>query len=81
MSVVVVERHPDSGTEVSTFVDGVAVEARVITVDPGAGWSRADWAELRETAVQDAGSEAARLVVADAFDGYDDSWFITDGGL
>lgn len=41
-------RDPDSSCEMYVFVDGTAVAVTAqVTIDPGAGYSRADWEQHR----------------------------------
>lgn len=74
---VVVVRHPDAGTDVSVFVDGVEVRALVTTVDPGAGFSAASWAALGRVAL-DGHCTAAEGVLTRAFARYADSALLSD---
>ncbi len=78
---IVVVRDPDAGTGVQVFLAGKEVTAdkavTVTVIDPGSGWSREDWNQAREDAVTGA-SPAAAAALAEGYDGFADSQFISD---
>lgn len=68
---VVVYRDPDGrgadGVDVRVFVEGNPVGVRLFVVDPGAGYSLAEWNNDRAIAVQEA-SPAAAEVIGELYD-------------
>lgn len=65
---VVVYRDPDGDTDVAVFRGGIEVQdAAVTVVDPGTGWTEADWnAQRWETGVRS--SPEVDTALSDAFD-------------
>lgn len=55
---VLVVRDPDGPTAVTVFVDGKVADAPIFDVDPGRGWTAAQWDDLAvgvESTVSDGG--------------------------
>jgi hypothetical protein len=62
---VVCYRDPEADTTVEVFTDGQPAEpgtVAVTVIDPGKGWSRADWHTAREAAMQGASQPAAGMI-------------------
>jgi hypothetical protein len=64
------ERDPDSGCDITVWIDGVEVVADVVDVDPGRGYESEDWDESAAYAVADERerSYAFKSAVSAAFD-------------
>ena len=77
---VLVVRHPDSGTSLELWVDGVASDAwSVEHVDPGSGHERSAWEEQTEEVGEIEGySEAFRSAVVSAREDWNDSEFVVE---
>lgn len=77
---VIVYRDPDGDTELSVFLDGRRLSADDFTqhtIDPGAGWTRAEWNErIAETEAMP--SSALRDELLAALGDSAGSEFITD---
>ncbi|MET7772042.1 hypothetical protein [Nocardia sp. NPDC005366] len=65
---VVVVGDQSSETEVSVFLDGVAVNYRPVVIDAGRGWEWDQWREFRDTTLTEPLSPAARAELIDTFD-------------
>lgn len=69
---LIVVRDPDAATEVHMYIDGIScgptswagVELNEVHLDPGAGWTRADWNERRDEAVESVHPDVADAVGA-----------------
>lgn len=48
---VVHYRDPEEGCDLSVFVDGVLAEVNVCNIDPGAGYDRNTWEEVRDAQI------------------------------
>lgn len=59
---VVVDRDPDSATEVHAFIDGLPVLAELTDVDPGRGWALGDWREAAAEHAATASPTAVTLI-------------------
>lgn len=86
------ERDPDSGCDITVWVDGVEiavgddatwvhgipVQTDVVNIDPGAGHTSEDWDESRDFDVADerGRSFAFKSAVAQAYDQASDSKYI-----
>ncbi len=68
-------RDSDSSCEMYVFVDGAEVSFREVTIDPGAGYSRADWDEHRVESL-DGLSPAARELTTRLFSEAEASQYI-----
>ena len=65
-------RDPDSSCEMCVFVDGVEVAVTAeVTIDPGAGYSRADWDQQRAEGLAGL-SPSARALATRCFDSAED---------
>lgn len=72
-------RNPDAACDVQVFVDGVLVlPDRFVSVDPGAGYQRADWDEMKAAEFAEDMSPAFRSAVESSFETADDSKYIED---
>ncbi|MBO0838921.1 MAG: hypothetical protein J2P28_25875 [Actinobacteria bacterium] len=69
-------RDSDSACDVAVFVDGEPVDHREVSFDPGAGFTREDWNEIRQEF--EGLSPAARAVAEHWFDMASESKYITD---
>lgn len=58
-------RDPDSACGVRVWLDGVEVDADVVDVDPGRGYSREDWDESHEHEVHVEGRSGLFAVAID----------------
>jgi hypothetical protein len=68
---VVCYRNPDHDTTVEVFTGGQPAEPGTVAVtiiDPGKGWTRADWHAAREAATQGA-SQPAAAAIREFYDG------------
>lgn len=61
---VVHYRDPDASCQIRVFVDGAEVPFNEVTIDPGAGYSLADWEAHRERVVAGLSAEARDLARA-----------------
>lgn len=65
---VMIERSELATDKVVVFVHGERVDAHVVIVDPGQGWTRTQWDEhVRVTIDAPELSQACREAVSDAF--------------
>lgn len=73
-------RDPDGDCTIRVFADGVDITdtAKLVDIDPGHGWTRADW-DAQTAAIDSMGlSDAMRNAVHADLDVFADSEFITD---
>lgn len=74
---VVAYRDEDGGTDVNVFLDGRPITAEVTVVDPGAGWTTADWHQHRQMETERA-SPAAAALIGEHYDRGEHSHHITE---
>jgi hypothetical protein len=74
---VIGDRDPDGGTALYVFLDGVPITARIDVIDPGAGYTRADWEEQVRQA-REHFSPAAAAKAVELYEAAADSKYIED---
>ena len=72
-------RIPDAYCVVSVIVDGkLQTDHTEVSIDPGAGYSRADWNEQRRLALDRGLTPAARDIVESSYEDADQSEYIDE---
>lgn len=77
---VVGYRDEDGGTDIAAFLDGRPVTPEVSMVDPGAGWTVADWRQHREMETARASPPAAALI-GEHYDRGEHSPYVSERGF
>lgn len=60
---LIIVRDPDGDTEVEAFLDGKPVNATEFVIDPGRGWTPAQWREARREALELVSEAAGEALV------------------